>query len=218
MSYKVVIFGASGLIGSNLTSDLLKSEEISSILSVSRKGLGISHEKLTEIVVDFDDLTMYFPEIKGDVIYSCLGTTKSETPNAELYRKIDFFYPLAIARAAFDNKVSQFHVVSSLGANSRSSSSYLKLKGELEDNLKVIGFKSLHIYRPSYLMGNRTTTRIVDKILVPLITLIKPLLIGSLKQYRGISASKVSKTMLNQTLKDLKGTFTYSSTAIQELA
>jgi len=218
MPYRVILIGASGLIGSNLLSELIQSEAISEVLLLVRSTSGISNSKVKELVLNFDELNSYSFEIQGDIIYSCLGTTKSETPDSSLYRKIDLEYPLNLAKLGLKNGVTQFHIISSLGADAGSSNWYLKLKGDLEQELKKLNIPSLHIYQPSFLIGERRENRLADKIMKPLFGLIDPLLIGPLKKYRSIKAADVAKVMLSQSIKDLNGTFIYPSIQIQELA
>jgi len=218
MPYKVILVGASGLIGSNLLSELIRSEAISEILLLVRKSTGSSSFKVKELIVNFDEPNSYSIDIQADIIFSCLGTTKSETPNSELYRQIDLGYPLNLAKLGQKNGVAQFHIISSLGADTGSSNSYLKLKGELEQELKKLTIPSLHIYQPSFLIGERKKDRLTEKIMIPIFRLIDPLLIGPLKKYRSIKATDVAKVMLNQSIKNLQGTFIYPSIQIQELA
>lgn len=218
MPHKVIIVGASGLIGSNLLSQLITSEDITEITILVRKQLGISNPKLKEIVIDFENLNEYASQIQGDILFCCLGTTKSKTPNAQEYRRIDLDYPLSLAKISLQNRVSQFHLVSSMGANPESNSAYLKLKGELETELKKLNIKSIHIYQPSFLEGNRRETRLIEKIMLPLMKLINPLLLGNWENYRSIKAETVAKAMINQSKKELTGIFTYQSKQIKELA
>jgi uncharacterized protein YbjT (DUF2867 family) len=218
MPYSVILVGSSGLIGSNLLSELIQSEAISEILLLVRRSTDVSSSKVKELIVNFEKPNSYSIDIQADIIYSCLGTTKSETPNSSLYRQIDLEYPLNLAKLGQKNGVAQFHIISSLGADAGSSNSYLKLKGELEQELKKLSMSSLHIYQPSFLIGERKKDRLADKIMKPVFRLIDPLLIGPLKKYRSIKAADVARVMLNQSIKDLKGTFTYPSIKIQELA
>ena len=218
MPYSVILVGSSGLIGSNLLSELIQSEAISEILLLVRRSTDVSSSKVKELIVNFEKPNSYSIDIQADIIYSCLGTTKSETPNSSLYRQIDLEYPLNLAKLGQKNGVAQFQIISSLGADAGSSNSYLKLKGELEQELKKLTISSLHIYQPSFLIGERKKDRLADKIMKPVFRLIDPLLIGSLKKYRSIKAADVARVMLNQSIKDLKGTFTYPSIQIQELA
>lgn len=218
MPYQVILVGASGLIGSHLLSALIESAEISRILLVLRKPLNITDSKVDELIVNFDELESFSSDIKGDIIYSCLGTTRAKTPDSGQYRKIDLEYPLELAEIGIRNGVTQFHLVSSLGANASASNSYLKLKGELEDELKKLSIPSLHIYQPSLLTGKRNESRLVEKFAISAFKLIDLLLIGPLKKFRSIKAETVARAMLNQSLKELKGTFIYPSIQIQELA
>ena len=154
-------------------SGLIASYQISDILLLLRRPLDLSHTKIHQLVINFNDLYVNSADIQGDIIFSCLGTTRGETPDPELYKKIDMEYPLCIARYGLENGVSQFHIISSIGADASSISSYLKLKGELENDLK---------------------------------------------KYKSIPAETVGRAMLNQSLKDLKGSFIYSSIQIEQLA
>lgn len=218
MAYKVIIVGASGLIGSSLLSALIRSEQIAEITLLLRNSLSISNPKVKEIVLNFDELDNYASKIKGDIIYCCLGTTKSKSPDPNNYRKIDLEYPLNLAKIGLKNGIGQFHVVSSLGANSQSKNAYLKLKGELENELKKLNIPSLHIYQPSFLEGKRQENRPLEKIMMPVMKLLNPILLGSLENYRSIKASDVARAMINQSIKELNGTFTYPSKQIKELA
>ena len=210
--------GGSGLIGSCLLSELRSSDEISDILLVARSASGISDPKIRELILNFDDLDSHAEELKADIIFSCLGTTTGKTPDANLYRKIDLEYPLKMLHIGMNKGLKQFHIVTSIGADAASSNSYLKLKGELENSLKSSGVPSLHIYQPSFLKGERREKRPVEIIMNILSVIIDPLLIGPLKKYKSIKAKTVAKTMLKQSLKDLKGTFIYPSIQIQNLS
>ncbi len=218
MPYQVILVGASGLIGSHLLTALIESAEISRILLVLRKPLNISDPKVQELIVNFNQLENFSSDIKGDIMYSCLGTTRAKTPDSDLYRKIDLEYPLKLAEIGIRNGVLQFHLVSSLGADAEASNSYLKLKGELENELKKLSIPSLHIYQPSLLSGKRKESRLLEKFAISAFKFINPLLLGPLKKFRSIRAETVARAMLNQSLKELKGTFIYPSIQIQELA
>lgn len=209
--------GGSGLIGSSLLSELRRSDQISEVLLVARKASGISDPKIRELILNFDELDIHADELKADIIFSCLGTTRKNTPDEVLYRKIDLEYPIKMLEIGLKNGVKQFHIVTSIGADAYSSNSYLRLKGELENRLKSMGVPSLHIYQPSFLKGKRYEKRYAEMFLNILTAITDPLLIGTLKKYRSIKAETVAKAMLNQSLKDLKGTFTYPSIQIPNL-
>ncbi|WP_207533493.1 NAD(P)H-binding protein [Desertivirga arenae] len=215
---KAVITGATGLVGSLLLQLLLDTDAFEEVLVLTRRPAAFKHPKLRQVVINFDDLEQHREEIKGDVLYFCLGTTKRKTPNREDYKKIEHSYCLKLSRIAKDNNIAQFHYISALGADSRSRLFYSKLKGKTEEDLKKYIVRSLHIYRPSLLRGKRNEFRILEKLFTGFMVTIDPLLIGDLKKYQSIEAIIVAKAMLNQTLKELEGIHIYPSDKIKELA
>lgn len=218
MQHKVIIAGASGLVGSLLLRQLLHHPDFSEVLVLVRKLLPVQHKKLKQLVVDFNHLEDYEAEINAHAIFCCLGTTRKNTPDLNLYRKIDHDYPIKLAKIGVKNSIRQFHFISSIGANVNSFAFYTKLKGETERDLKVIQIQSLHIYQPSFLTGNRTEKRFGERLGMRFAKLINPFLIGKLKKYRSIAAVDVALAMLNQSLKNQTGVFTYPSDQIKQLA
>ena len=94
----------------------------------------------------------------------------------------------------------------------------LNLRLKLEEELKKLPFTSLHIYQPSFLTGKRKEFRLGDKIALVLFGLLNPLLLGPLRKYRSIKAETVATFIFKQSLKELRGIFTYPSIQIQKLA
>lgn len=217
MAYKAIIAGASGLIGSNLLNILLQQQEYEEVVILVRKKLPIKHPKLIQLVINFDDLNNEAKAITGHAVFSCLGTTKAQTPDKATYRKIDFGYPLQIAKIAMRNGVEQFHLVTSIGADKTSGTAYTRLKGELEDALQNIGFPILHIYQPSMLVGERERKRTLEGALIAIFKVLDPLLIGGLKKYRSIRGSTVARAMLKKSLEKGTGTFIHKSDQIQTI-
>jgi uncharacterized protein YbjT (DUF2867 family) len=218
MVKRAIIAGASGLTGSSLLEILLHEPGYGEVLILVRKELPLQHPKLKQLVVDFDRLESHSDEITGDVIFSCLGSTRKKTPGLETYRKIDHDYPVQLAQIALKNKISQFHLVSSMGADAGTSNFYTKMKGETEEDLKKVGLPSLQIYRPAFITGDRKEHRSSEKVLTVIMKLIDPLLIGSLKKYRSIPAATIARAMFNQSLKNIPGVHTYLSDKIKELS
>ena len=217
MKQKAIILGASGLIGSYLLLLLLADTHFETVKIFVRKQLPIQHPKLIQIITDFEQLELINDEIKAEVIFCCLGSTKSKTPDLNQYRKIDHDYPLLFAEEGLKNGLQQFHLVSALGANSKSTNFYTKMKGETEDDLKKLGLPSIHLYQPSFLRGNRNESRLLEKVALILMKVIDPLLFGSLKKYRIIAAEDVAKAMINESIKNKKGIFVHQSDQIKEL-
>jgi len=215
---KGVIIGSSGLVGRELLHQLCDNPAYDAITILVRNPSGIKHPKVTEVVIDFEQLDNYRQYITGDVVFSCLGTSKSLSPDLKSYYKIDYEYPVKIAWIATENKVKQFHIISTVGAKEKSSNSYLKVKGETEINISVIKFDSTHFYRPSLLTGKRDDKRTLEQLGIAAMKVVNPFLIGGAKKYRSIAAADVAKAMMVQSLKHLEGTFYYESNKIQEIA
>jgi len=218
MSNKAIIAGASGLIGSKLLSILLHESYYDEVLILMRKELPLSHKKLVQLVIDFDKLDDHAAAVTGHVLFCCLGSTQKKTPDLAVYRKIDHDYPLKLAQLAKQNSVEQYHLVSSIGANSQSSNFYTKMKGETEADIEQVKMKCLHIYRPSFLVGARNESRPRELFFLGLMKLINPLLIGSLRNYRSIPAETVARAMFNESIKKQEGVFVHSSEKIKLLA
>lgn len=215
---KAILVGASGSIGRSLLHDLLNDSSYAEVLVLVRKKLSIEHPKLNQLLIDFNRLSEYSAEIKGNVVFCCLGTTKSQTPDEDQYRRIDYQYPLDIAWMAHTNGADSYHLVSAMGADKDSSFFYNRTKGEVERDLKAVPFKSIHIYRPSLLDGKRSQKRFGESVLNTLMHLINPLLTGKWKKYRSIKVESVSKVMLAQSLNNQKGIFIHQSDQIQALS
>jgi uncharacterized protein YbjT (DUF2867 family) len=218
MANKAVIAGASGLIGNKLLQLLLQSQQYDEVLALVRSELPVNHKKLVQLVVNFDQLKLHQASITGHAIFCCLGSTRSKTPDLSVYRKIDHDYPLELAQIAAHNNIPHYHLVSAIGANSKSGNFYTKLKGQTEDDIQQVGISSLHIYQPSLLTGNRKEFRFAEKLATAVMKVIDPLLLGSLQKYRSVPAGTVAQAMYRQSLNNEEGVFIHPSNHIKQLA
>jgi len=213
---KAILVGASGAIGNSVLKKLLSNDIYSEVLVLVRKDLGIQHPKLKQLILNFDDINKYAAQITGDVVFSCLGTTKSQTPDEAEYKKIDYQYPLDVAWIAQTNGATGYHLISSIGADKNSSAFYTRTKGEVERDLKAVPFESIYIYRPSLLDGERKQKRTLEKISIAVMRLLNPLLFGGLKKYRSIKVDTVANAMIKNSVTAHKGVFVYESDQIQD--
>lgn len=218
MEKSALILGSSGLIGNSLMEQLLDHPGYKEVRVLVRKKLERQHPKLKQIWVNFDKLHDHSTEITADVVFCCLGSTKKKTPDQTQYKKIDYQYPLEVAAIALKNGASQYHLVSSIGANVNSGTFYRHIKGEVERDLKKIAFPTIHIYRPSLLEGKRKEKRTIEKIIVTLVSILNPLLIGSLSGYRTIRIEKVALAMIRKSMDTQKGIFIHPSSAIEKIS
>lgn len=190
-----IIAGASGLIGNHLLKLLLSDGNYDNIISISRRNVGISHQKLTEVILDLDSLTAQSAALTGDAVFCCLGTTIKKAGNETEFRKVDHDYVLNLAQNARSHGVKKFILVSAMGANSNSKIFYSRVKGEIENAVRELAFPSTIILRPSLLLGERKEFRLGEKIASILSPLFSPFLFGKLSKYRPIEAATVAKAM-----------------------
>jgi uncharacterized protein YbjT (DUF2867 family) len=189
------LIGATGLIGGYLLEELLKDNHFDTVRILIRRPLELTHPKLEKKIVDFADAESFQLALDGsDVVFSAIGTTQKKVKGDKAtYRKIDYDIPVNAARFCKMTGCSTFIFVSSVGANSKSNNFYLKLKGEVEDAVKVVGLKSVHIMRPSMLLGDRKEFRLGEKIGSPVMKAISFLLPA---KYKPIHGRDVAKAMM----------------------
>jgi uncharacterized protein YbjT (DUF2867 family) len=190
-----IIIGASGLVGSFITLNLLDDDRYEKVKVFVRNSLEIKHPKLEENIVNFDNLAEWSSKIIGSEIYSALGTTLKKAGSKEKQYKIDFTYQFDIAKAACDNKVKSLLLVSSLGANYKSNNFYLRMKGNLDEKIQQLAFDKISIFRPSILIGLRSEKRFGESLSIKIAGVITSI-IPAFKKYKPIKASLVAEAMI----------------------
>ena len=212
-----VLIGASGLTGSFVLAELLREPTFEKVRVLVRKPLHFEHPKLEQCVVDFSDFADYQSQLGcGDTIFCCIGTTLSRVKGNQMeYRKIDFDIPVNAARFGMSAGFSHFCYVSSHLANSNSRFFYPRLKGETEEVLETFSYTGLHIFRPSFLTGERKETRIAERLGGGLMLLLSFLLPAASKP---IKAQVVAKAMVQAAIGHEKGLHVYYYNEMQALA
>ena len=188
------VIGATGLVGKQLVSLLLKDENFGKVRIFVRKDSGISHPKLEQQIIDFKKYETWEKQLTGDVLFSTLGTTLKQAGSKEKEYEVDFTFNLNFAKKAKDNGIKNYVLVSSVGANSRSGIFYTRMKGELDDEVARLGFENLSILRPSSLTGKREEKRLMEMISIPIATFLTKFIF---KKYRPISDKIVAAAMIN---------------------
>ena len=189
-----IIIGATGMVGKQLLLQLLASHDYTEIKSLVRRTSGVEHPNLTEHIIDFDKPSEWKGIIIGDVLFSCLGTTIGQAKTKEEQYKVDYTYQYNAAKIASENKVATYVLVSSAGANARSSTFYMRMKGELDDAIQLLPFKTTIILRPGQLAGERTENRLGEKIGLSVMYGLNKL--GLFKKFRPIMDCQVSRAMV----------------------
>ena len=210
-SLTATVLGATGLIGEQLVQQLLNDPVFSKVRILVRRPVKLSHSKLEVQIVDFDDLVEFRSKLgKGDCIFCCIGTTQKKVKgDKDRYRKIDVDIPVNAAKMGKDAGYTSYLLVSSVGANAQAANFYLKLKGEVENEIAAINFDSFHVFRPSILLGKRNEFRIGERVGKIVMQAVSGLLLGNLKKYRGIDRVVVAHAMAAAAKSDRKGMFVH---------
>ena len=188
-----VVLGASGLIGRLLILDLL--QKSNKVIAILRNDEVLPNE-VKKLIINFDEFINNGNLPNCDQIFICIGTTIKKAGSKVEFVKVDYTYAYEFAKKAFEVKASEIHLVSSVGADSKSNNFYLKTKGQIEDAILGLKFEYTRIYRPSLLMGNRPETRLLEKLGQIISPLLNNFLLGNMKKYRSIDAKKVVKSMV----------------------
>jgi uncharacterized protein YbjT (DUF2867 family) len=199
---KAILAGASGLVGSSLLQLLLSHKAFDVVVSLVRKPSGLQHEKLKEIVVDFNKINSFSYLMKADVLFCCLGTTMRKAGSKASFVQVDLEYVTELARIAERNRIQKFIVISSVGAHPFSRNFYLRTKGEMERQLMACEIDSKYFVRPGLILGNRKEFRFGEWIASKFSRLFVPLLIQQWRKYRPVSADHIAICMLNLALSE----------------
>ena len=210
-----LIAGSTGFLGSKILNSL--SKEDTKTYCLSRRKNNNNQKNIEELIIDFESLDEFeLPKIEH--VYLCLGyelrawelivmPDKLKKP----FYKVDYEYTLNIAKKSLDAGAKSISLVSAIGANSDSTSFYLKTKGELEEEIKKLPFETINIFQPGHLAGRINWQREkndprIDVFAFELASLfLDPLMIGDLKKYRSINANKLAKFIIKESKKNIKG-------------
>ncbi len=196
MGKSAIILGATGLTGGLLLKKLLDDDGYVSVLVFGRNSCGINHPKLKETLVDLFALENYKDHFKADIVFCCIGTTNSKTPDKKTYQKIDKGIPVKAANISKANNINTFIVISAMGADENSRIFYNRTKGEMENEVLAANVNNTYILRPSLIKGDRDEARLGEKIGGAVMDLLSPIMIGDLKKYRPITAKQIVDCML----------------------
>jgi hypothetical protein len=210
-----LLVGSTGLTGNLFLKDLLNDDYFEKIEVWVRKPLGITHSKLIEKIIDFNNIAGIAPQSISH-IFCCLGTTIHKAKTKEAFRKVDFDYVMNTAEYGEKCGTEKFIVISSIGANKNSPGFYLRVKGDMEEAVKKISIPCIYILRPSLLIGKRNEFRMGEMLSKVFMTYLGLFLFGKFKKYKAIQASAVAKAMIYLAKHHDKGIFTFESDQIEK--
>ena len=195
MSNKIaILIGATGATGSELLSQILNDDYFGKVVVLSRRQMDIIHPKLQIHIIDFDHTSIWTHLVNGDVLFSALGTTLKVAKTKANQFKIDYTYQYQLAKAASDNGVATYVLVSSYGADENSFLFYPRTKGQLDAAVQKLLFKHIHIFRPGILHRQLTKLRPVEKISIFIINALNK--IGLLKKQKPMPVKLLAEKMI----------------------
>lgn len=189
-----LVIGATGATGQEIVSQLLEDNSFNSISIFVRKNPNITHSKLKTYVIDFSKVEDFRDLIKGDVLFSCLGTTLRDAGSKDKQYLVDYTYQYEFAKIASENEVPNYSLVSSTGANENALFFYPKIKGKLEESIKKLPFKTIQIFQPPTLIRQKNLMRTSEKIGIKMFGILN--YFGILKSQKPLPVSILAKVVV----------------------
>ncbi len=198
-----VVAGATGLVGRELITRLLRERRYARVVALARRPLSPTDPRLEVVDAAYDRLAAVLDGVTSEPgtldVFCCLGTTLRVAGSEEAFRRVDHDYVLALGRWARTAGAHRMVVVSALGADATSRVFYNRVKGETERDLAALGLASLVIVRPSLLAGDREEFRVGERLALIATRPLRALLPA---RVRPIAAADVAQSMLNAALAD----------------
>ncbi|ANU17093.1 semialdehyde dehydrogenase [Planococcus maritimus] len=189
-----LVIGATGATGKDLVEQLMKDDSFEKVDVFARRPLDIQHDKLTVRVIDFDQPEEWRNLVTGDVLFSSLGTTIKAAGSKEAQWKVDYGYQYEFAKAAKENGVERFVLVSAEFANPKARSFYSKMKGQLEEAVKELGFPKLSILKPP-ILKRKGSDRTLEVLGLKIIQLVNKA--GLLRSQQPLPTEVLAQAMIN---------------------
>ena len=190
-----IVIGATGASGQEIVNFLLKDPNYDTVNIFVRRKVDSTDVKLNVYVIDFSQLHLYKDLIKGDVLFSALGTTIKDAGSKDKQFLVDYTYQYEFAKIASENGVDTLSLISSIGANKKSNFFYPKIKGKLEESVKLLSFKKIQIYQPPSLIRQVELRRIGEKVTVKLFQWFNS--IGLFKSLKPISVTFLASKIVS---------------------
>lgn len=194
----VLLLGATGLVGREVLSLLLEDDGVQRVVVVARRPTGARHPRLEEHVFDLGEMERHAGAFAVDQIVCALGTTIRQAGSQERFRVVDHDYPVTAAKLGKENGARHYLLVSAMGANARSRIFYNRVKGETEEDIQALAYRSTTIARPSLLLGDRAEHRPGERIAAHFAWLMPP-------KYKPIEARDVARALVRLAREDAPG-------------
>lgn len=188
-----IILGATGLTDGILLEKLLADASFEKIKLFSRSPVESNSPKIEEHLIDMFHLENHSEAFKADVVFCCIGTTKSKTSDKEIYKNIDYGIPVTASKLAKKGAIETFIVISALGADENSRVFYNKTKGEMQRDVLNQNIENIYVLQPSLIAGDRNEGRLGEKVAKFFMKTFDFLIP---KKYKMINAETIAESML----------------------
>ncbi|MCK9304741.1 MAG: NAD(P)H-binding protein [Bacteroidales bacterium] len=189
-----LLIGSTGATGKDLLQVLINDKDVLRIEVFARRELNIQNNKINLHIIDFDKPEEWKHLVKGDVLFSCLGTTLKAAGSKAEQKKVDYQYQYQFAKTARENGVESLVLVSSDYASAKSPVFYSRIKGELEEDVKMLNFPKLIIFNPPILI-RKGSDRKAEVLSVKIISILNSL--GLFRSFRPLPTELLAKAMVN---------------------
>ncbi len=197
MTRTALVAGATGLIGGILIRQLASRNDYSEVRVIGRRPPNYDAGTIRFVQSSFERLDDMAEVLKVDDVYCCLGTTLRKAGSLAAFERVDYHMVVDLARAAHKAGAKRFIVVSAAGSSPNSPAPYSRVKARMEQAVSEVPFESVHLLRPSLILGDRTERRPAERVAQILAPLLSPLMVGPLKKYRPIHAKDVASAMVS---------------------
>lgn len=194
---KVAMIGATGAVGTEVVRTLVAMDSVESVILLGRREFtAVTHPKIAQYQVDVLDPSTYEQHLNAiDAAICTLGVGQPSKVTKEQFSRIDRDAVLDFGRASREAGAAHFQLLASVGANSGARSFYLRSKGQLEDGLHALGFERLSLFHPSMILTPENRYGIQQAFTLTVWPLLKPLLAGPLRKFRGIEVERLGRAM-----------------------
>ncbi|MGY0798784.1 NAD(P)H-binding protein [Lysobacter sp. A286] len=209
-SRTALVAGYTGLVGRHLLAQLLAGRPYANIKYAHIKAVGRrappgDDARVEALVTELGDLAGMRERLAADDVFCCLGTTLRTAGSRAAFEHVDFDMVVDLARAARAAGARRFFLVSALAANANSRVFYNRIKGRAEAAVRAIGYETLHIVRPSLLLGERGESRPGEDFAQKLLPALGRLLVGPLAAYRAVPAEDVARALVELAAREQPG-------------
>jgi len=187
---KAVVLGATGAVGVELVKSLLASNQFERVTTLGRRALDLPNippENRVHEIVDVFTPASYEKYLAGhDTAFCTMGMGQPSKGTKEEFYRVDVTAPSEFGKECKRQGIEHFSLLTAVGTNIKSSSLYLRIKGEVEKNIRELGFKRTSFFRPSMIMTPTNRYGLLQGMPLALFPYLDHLLVGPLKAYRSI--------------------------------